>query len=670
MSAFSLLSSLLLACLCNGFSEDIAEEHNDSCATVQELEKMLILGRRKSSYSISTKSLKAEDFAGKHSDIASVMNTFCGVTIRRTGGIGTYSDMSIRGSGSNQVQVYLDGLPLNSATGGAVDLSKIPLNQIREITLYNTSAPIEFGGLNAGGVVELSTNPQSGNSVVTGLTEIGTYGYMKAGAFLGKTHDFFTNRLSVDYAHSDNDFPYIYDPTLYKDGDESTKYIDNQDFTSVNAVYTNAIFMNSSRHSLQSQLSIDGTRNGLFNYETPDFNDGYSRDRIIALTEEYSGMLSEMLFLRVNLSARHKENIFQREKPYYIGNSRKLRTDYPYLGGWTTGHLVFNKTFSLKGLIGGSYEGYHEHDMWSNEPDNSYPYAERLIARAGLEAECSCTNMLFARCMGTIIYEIDSTNGIYLQHESRTGNPHAIHDYLPSVQGEIRFESLFHLDFSLSGIYCNRSPSLSEKFARGNKYYGNDDLVDETRMEGELGISLNTKNISSSLVGYHGKTLDKIKWIAQSQNIFVPENIESVKGTGVEWNLTLTPWNWLTVSNALSLMHNIIESDQAYWDGNYEPLLPALKERCEVRFFFRRVSLGHSLLYSSCYYLGPQNIEYIDPGINLGFNISLVWFENMELTYRLDNYLDKVDYTSVGHEYFERLPKPGRMHYGIIRMTM
>ncbi len=642
----------------------------DSADSVQSLDKMVVVGRRSTSYAVSTRTLTAEDFAGKHSDIADVLNTLCGVSIHRTGGLGAYTDMSIRGSGTNQVHIYLDGLPLNSASGGSVDLSKIPLNQISEITMYSAASPLHLSGMNAGGVIELRTDPRKNFEFVTGAAEVGSYGYMKAGALLNSIRDRFSHRLSIDYAHSDNDFPYTYNPTRYKTGDEQEKTIDNHQFTSIHALYANTIRFDSAAHSLKSQLSIGTTNNGLFNYETPDSNDGYSRDRTVSLTEEYTGVFwDNALLVKGNISARYKENLFQRERAYFIGGSRKRQSEYPYAGAWATGDWRINESVSLKGLLGGAYEGYEEKDLWSDQFESINPYAHRLTARGGMEAAFTFSNRLFARCKGALAYHIDSTNGISL-HVLDDVSPRSVTGYNPSMQAEIRFETPHALSFSLSGIYNNRSPSLTEKFARGNKAYGKEDLDNETRIEGEAGISWNGSMIRSSLIGYAGKTLNKIKWIARAQNTFVPENIETVNGAGVEWDVTLTPWKWLIFSNRFTFMHNIIESDEAYWNGQREPLLPAIKENCEVQLTLPWVTVGHSLSYSSPYYLGPQNIDYIDPGVTLDMHISLIRFEGIEVTYRIDNYLDKVEYTARGHEFFDRLPKPGRMHYLSCRLAL
>jgi len=58
--------------------------------------------------------------------LSEALETVPGVSVRSFGGLGALSTISIRGLGSMNVLVLLDGIPLNP-TGGSVDLSDIPL---------------------------------------------------------------------------------------------------------------------------------------------------------------------------------------------------------------------------------------------------------------------------------------------------------------------------------------------------------------------------------------------------------------------------------------------------------------------------------------------------------------------------------------------------------------
>lgn len=80
-----------------------------------------------------------------------------GATVSQLGGLGSLATLSLRGSSANQVLVYLDGVPLNSAVGGGVDLSTIPIGDIERIEVYRGMSPLAFGSSAIGGVVAINT---------------------------------------------------------------------------------------------------------------------------------------------------------------------------------------------------------------------------------------------------------------------------------------------------------------------------------------------------------------------------------------------------------------------------------------------------------------------------------------------------------------------------------
>ena len=69
--------------------------------------------------------IKRRDFEGKMEDLGEVLQKEAGIQIRQSGGLGSFSTVSMRGSSSEQVLVYMDGVLLNDAAGGGVDLSDI-----------------------------------------------------------------------------------------------------------------------------------------------------------------------------------------------------------------------------------------------------------------------------------------------------------------------------------------------------------------------------------------------------------------------------------------------------------------------------------------------------------------------------------------------------------------
>ena len=92
-------------------------------------------------------------------DVGSVVESASGTVVRRLGGLGDYSAVSIRGSSFRQVQVYLDGVPLNPDGSATVNLSELPLSAFERVEIYRGNAPPSFAAAPIGGVCLLYTSP-------------------------------------------------------------------------------------------------------------------------------------------------------------------------------------------------------------------------------------------------------------------------------------------------------------------------------------------------------------------------------------------------------------------------------------------------------------------------------------------------------------------------------
>ena len=89
------------------------------------------------------------------SDLPSVLGSVSGAQVQRLGGLGDWSAVSIRGSAFRQVQVFLDGIPLNPEGTTTVNLSELPLEAFERVEVYRGNAPPAFDASPMGGVVNL-----------------------------------------------------------------------------------------------------------------------------------------------------------------------------------------------------------------------------------------------------------------------------------------------------------------------------------------------------------------------------------------------------------------------------------------------------------------------------------------------------------------------------------
>ena len=173
-----------------------------------------------------------ESFEGRETSLPDVLAEATGVQVKRLGGLGTFSTLSLRGSSADQVEVYLDGILLNTAFGGGVDLSNLPLAHVGQIEVYRGAGA---GGNGLGGTVHVRTR-RTHRRWFHGIR--GSWGALDtrllSGVFGG---GFGLSEFLVvaDYAHSDNDFAFLDDNgTEYNANDDVWSRRQNNDHRSFN----------------------------------------------------------------------------------------------------------------------------------------------------------------------------------------------------------------------------------------------------------------------------------------------------------------------------------------------------------------------------------------------------------------------------------------------------
>jgi iron complex outermembrane receptor protein len=146
--------------------------------------------------------------------LAEVLADTVGVQVRRFGGLGDLSTVSIRGYSAGQVQVYLDGVPLSRGDNEVVDLSDLPLDALDHVEVYRGTTPLAFAQSAPGGVVNLVTRRPGDVPLTAASTSYGSFAtrrldlvrgarvgpweYLAFAQYLGSAGDFtFTNDLGT-----------------------------------------------------------------------------------------------------------------------------------------------------------------------------------------------------------------------------------------------------------------------------------------------------------------------------------------------------------------------------------------------------------------------------------------------------------------------------------------
>ncbi len=186
---------------------------------------------------VMTSTILREEFEGKTESLAEIIKKEAGVQVRQSGGLGAFSSVSLRGASSQQVLVFLDGILLNDASGGGVDLSTIALADVAAIDIYRGATPMNFGTSGIGGAVNIRTlRSEAGlNASVSG--GYGSFNSRKINGFVNHKPGRFDYLISADYLASDNDFEILNDNgTQWNPDDDRTEERQNAQVAQVNVL--------------------------------------------------------------------------------------------------------------------------------------------------------------------------------------------------------------------------------------------------------------------------------------------------------------------------------------------------------------------------------------------------------------------------------------------------
>lgn len=126
-----------------------------------KVEEMVVYGirtgRLPSIPGASSEILFTDDFVAENKSLADILSETEGITVRRLGGAGDRSEVTIRGSTPSQVVVTLDGVRANSILTGGLDLSRVCLPLVEQVEVTRGAGTLEAGGGAIGGTINVMT---------------------------------------------------------------------------------------------------------------------------------------------------------------------------------------------------------------------------------------------------------------------------------------------------------------------------------------------------------------------------------------------------------------------------------------------------------------------------------------------------------------------------------
>ena len=464
--------------------------------------------------------------------LADALSGLPGMDLVQSGGPGSDASLFVRGTDSDQVQVLIDGVPVNdpSDPGGAYNFGVETLSDVARIEVVRGPMSAVYGSGAVGGVVNIVTDRGSGPLGVTAMVaggypasfvgQVGVHG--QSGAFD------YTMTLESQSDRGFDDTPrreaiYTGDPNGFRTaviaGDfgytpvAGTRfYVDVRGRESVNS------------YDEQGDPGFDANNN------TGRDNDTFVRGGVDSTWLDGA--------MQTGLSVAYDQN-YRHYVTFLLPNDPNQQQDNSGYTG-TRLDVQANNIWHLPDFFGltetALTAGYEHSNDTAEERLNSayygFPYTARVNATDHRDSGyAGAQTRVFDRVVVSGNVREESVSGVGSDFTWRAGLAYA----LPEIAT--------HLKASLGTSFL--APSLYDRYGVDNEgYVGNPALRPETDRSEEIGFVTNAGRFASlSVTWFHTNARDLIETVFSPT--YTSVNVNAARIEGVESGLTLRPARWL-----------------------------------------------------------------------------------------------------------------------------
>ncbi|HEY5956978.1 MAG TPA: TonB-dependent receptor plug domain-containing protein, partial [Polyangiaceae bacterium] len=151
--------------------------------------------------------LRRSDLDQPGASAATILMKTPGAQLQRSGANSETANVSLRGTTSAQLPVYLGQVLLNDELTGTADLSTVPLFFIERVEIYRGHAPGFVDRLGLGGAIVLEPKRPNGTRVVT-ASSIGSFGARSTALALSTGNAAVGAALGIERTSAKNDYSY------------------------------------------------------------------------------------------------------------------------------------------------------------------------------------------------------------------------------------------------------------------------------------------------------------------------------------------------------------------------------------------------------------------------------------------------------------------------------
>jgi outer membrane cobalamin receptor len=598
-------------------------------------------------------------------DLGDLLAEVPGVNVTRSGGIGDFATISLRGSNPDEVRIYLDGVPLNLAVGGAVDMATLPLGDIERIEIYRGTTPIGFPESALGGIIAITTRAP-GTRKITARAGAGSFGTMFGDATAGWRSAPFHFYIGGHALVGKDGFRYLDDNgTAANPADDRFRSRDNNGLSQVDGVFRAAVDLPGRR---QLGIGMIGLVRGQGLPGTGTVASLHSRLETARgvgyLAYESRDDLGAGSRLRAQAFASANRDRF-RDRDGVIGGLPALTEDTTVSAGATV-----NASRPLAGWLRGAVmaEARRETFQPTNQLDAA-PVgtpAERLVGAAGTELA-----LWWRRFDLDVIpsARIEAARDVVTGRDSlfqmhRPASPPVSH-LIPVLRLGLARPLSPRLTLKANAGRYGRLPSFFELYADTGQQLGNPLLRPERGWTGDVAAEYRHRGARASLDGrttfFTAWVDDLIEWIPLAHAQARVDNVGRARIWGVEQDLGLSVGRHLRLTAQGTLLDARDEGDVL---SHHDKLLPPRPRyrgyaRPELRRLMVAPGVAASVFVegdvSAGAYFDSNNISPIAARLLVGAGVAVaVARAGLRVTVSAKN-LTNVDYLDLTY-----YPLPGR----------
>lgn len=503
-------------------------------------------------------------------DLGAAVGQVPGVSLRRLGGLGDLSTVSIRGSTERQVEVLIDGLPLNPDGVGAVDLSEYPLRAFERVEVYRGNAPVGMGGTAMGGAVNLVTGDRD---VTSASALLGNRETARVHGLLRRTFGGTDVLLATQALTTSGRFRYFVQGAPVDPTDDGYALRENNDVRQGNGLARVSIPIGTARLRL-FQL-VHGREEGI-----PGFTAAplaavrlQTVQSLTALQLESQGRFP--LTARVHVQQR-AETLRDPASELNSGGTNRFLVS----GGRLMGRVATASWWRLGWLVDGRYEAVRDQGA-------------RQVGRAELGGWFRRGPVRVEPALAAVVLRSQGAGeAVGVQVLPRLGASLALsEDVLIKANGGRTF----------------RPPDLVELFGNRGPLVGRSDLRPERGWNADLSVRGRGSWGFVELGGWLNRSQDLIVYLQNAQGAAVPGNLGRSGVEGLEGALQLVTIPFVESQTNLTLQRTRNLSADPIYRGRQLPRQPLFQWDQRLAFVLPWLRLGYGLSFTAGVYTDALN---------------------------------------------------------------